>query len=168
MTRLTAVILTTLLLAPSHLYVSAQTAAPSSASKPKKKAMATELTASASQNGSHVTITSDGSVEMTMQDGSKRLTRPGVCGHTIVAPDGTKSTVSCAQVQPVSPPLPDQVSAGWLERHNSNLLVIIRSLLGNDQMSVDNYLRNDEPPTATVYDKIRLRTELIGTLTRPL
>lgn len=164
MTRIAAVLATSVLLGCSSLCACAQTA-PSHVTKPRKKPSATEPTAQAPQVGSRPTINADGAVETIMPDGSKKLTRPGQCGYTMIAPDGQKRIVSCAQVQPATPPLPDQVSARWLEDHNSYLLDIIRSLLGNDQVSMDNYLRKDEPPTTTVYDKIRLRTELIVKLT---
>jgi len=57
------------------------------------------------------------------------------------------------------------VSGKWLEAHNSYLLDIIRSLLANDQASVDNYRRTSEPSTLGVFDKIRIRTDLIALLT---
>jgi hypothetical protein len=111
------------------------------------------------------TINADGEVQTALPDGSKRLTRPGVCGSTIVRPDGTKTAVQCNQVQPATPPIPDQVSGKWLDAHNSYLLDIIRTLLGNDQPSLDNYLRTAESSNQNIYDKIRLRTSLIAMLT---
>jgi len=56
------------------------------------------------------------------------------------------------------------VSAKWLDAHSSSLLDIIRSLLGNDQTSIDNYIRNNEPSSMGVYDRIRMRAALIATL----
>jgi len=121
--------------------------------------------ASAGQRAEHKTINADGEVQTALADGSKKLTRPGVCGFTIVRPDGTKSRSTCAQVQPATPPIPDAVSGQWLDRHNSSLLDIVRTLLGNDQVSLDNYLRTAESSNPNIYDRIRLRTELITMLT---
>jgi hypothetical protein len=67
-----------------------------------------------------------------------------------------------------TPPFPDPVSAKWLEAHNNALLDIVRGLLGNDQASLDNYLRNNESSTMAIYDRIRLRADLISKLTSPL
>lgn len=39
----------------------------------------------------NTTILPDGSIETTMPDGSKRITRAGVCGWTTVTPDGKKN-----------------------------------------------------------------------------
>jgi hypothetical protein len=63
-----------------------------------------------------------------------------------------------------TPPFPDPVSAKWLDAHSSSLLDIIRSLLGNDQVSIDNYMRNNEPPSMGIYDRIRMRATLIAML----
>src|SRR5688572_20131189 len=122
------------------------------------------LTTPDTQASNRKKISADGQVETTMPDGSRRLERPGVCGFTVVRPDGTKTGASCNQVQPATPPVPDHVSATWLDAHGSSLLEIARSLLGNDQTSVDNYLRT-ESAGLTVYDRIRLRTDLIAKLT---
>jgi len=110
-------------------------------------------------------ITDDGSVQTTMADGTKRISRPGVCGATIVRPDGSRSVLSCNQVQPATPPLPDDVSAKWLDAHSTGLLDIVRALVGNDQTSIDNYLRNNENAQQTIYERIRVRTDLIAKLT---
>jgi hypothetical protein len=103
-------------------------------------------------------------VETTLPDGGKRITRPGVCGWTLVAPNGQKQTMSCAQVQVDTPPLPDGPMAQWLDGHSTRLLDIARMLLGNDQTSIDNYLRSTENAQQSVYDRIRLRTDLLTKL----
>lgn len=115
-----------------------------------------------------VTITADGSIETAMPDGSKRLTRPGVCGWTLVFPDGKRSTVSCNQVQPATPPIPDGASAAWLDAHGASLLDIARGLLGGNAASIDNYLSTAETGQPGIYDRIRLRTDLIAKLTAPM
>lgn len=115
-----------------------------------------------------VTITADGAIETTLPDGSKRLTRPGVCGWTMVFPDGKRSTVSCNQVQPATPPIPDGASAAWLDAHGASLLDIARGLLGGNAASIDNYLNTAEADQPGIYDRIRLRTDLIAKLTAPM
>jgi hypothetical protein len=111
------------------------------------------------------TIRPDGTVELTFPDGTKRLTKPGVCGFTIVRPDGTTTTASCNQVQPATPPaVPDAATAGWLTTHSDSLLDIIRGLLGGDAQAVDNYLTNFEAGQPDLYERIQLRTSLISQL----
>jgi hypothetical protein len=112
------------------------------------------------------TITADGAVETTYPDGHRRITRPGVCGFTVIAPDGRRTTASCSQVPVATPPIPDATSKRWLDAHNAALLDVIGRLLEN-QSSVDNYLRNTEANRPLVYDQIRLRTELIELLVAP-
>lgn len=165
MTKLSGVLITSLLLVCA---LNGQTPSPAvkPTAKPTKKPQATHPTPKVSQTSGR-TINGDGWVETAMPDGTKRLTRPGGCGFFTVFPDGKKSGSSCVQVPIATPPLPDQVGARWLEKHNAYLLQIVRSLLGNDEASVNNYLHNDEPATATIYDKIALRTDLIDQLTKP-
>jgi hypothetical protein len=113
-------------------------------------------------------INANGEVETVRPDGSRRIEKPGGCGGTTIFPDGTRSTSQCSQVPMATPPFPDPVSAKWLEAHSNSLLDIVRSLLGNDQASVDNYLRNNESSTMAIYDRIRLRADLISKLTSTL
>ncbi len=114
------------------------------------------------------TLLPDGRVETTLPDGSKRIQRPGDCGYTIIRPDGQTSQVMCStQVQYGNPPgVPDGVTGKWLGAHNDSLLNIIRGLVGSEA-SVNNYLSNVENENPTVYDRIRLRTELIRLLSSP-
>ena len=109
-------------------------------------------------------ITANGEVETVLPDGTRRISKPGGCGSTTIFPDGTVSTSQCNQVPMATPPFPDPVSAKWLDAHSSSLLDIIRSLLGNDQVSIDNYMRNNEPPSMGIYDRIRMRATLIAML----
>jgi len=112
-----------------------------------------------------VAVTEDGSIVVTMSNGTQRITRPGVCGWRLVFPDGRTSGTSCAQVQPATPPLPDATTAQWLDAHSQRLLDVARGLLGGDQSSIDNYLRNNENPGQSIYDRIRLRASLLSDLT---
>lgn len=118
--------------------------------------------------GAEVIVAADGSIETTLPDGSKRISRPGVCGWTVVFPDGRKSTISCNQVQPATPPIPDGASAEWLTAHGESLLEIARTLLGGNASTLDNYLNTAESGEPGIYDRIRLRTDLIAKLTAPL
>jgi len=111
------------------------------------------------------TILPDGSIQLTMPDGSKRLARPGACGWTTVAPDGKKNVSTCFQVQPATPPVPEGASATWLAAHSDSLLNVARDLLGGDAASIDNYLKTAESGQPGIYDRIRLRTDLISKLT---
>jgi hypothetical protein len=113
-------------------------------------------------------VNADGEVETVMSDGSRRLTKPGQCGFTTIAPDGKKTIATCNQVPLATPPFPQGVTAQWLDAHSASLLEIIRSLLGNDQTSMNNYLRNNEPSMMGLYDRIRTRASTISTLTSPL
>jgi hypothetical protein len=45
------------------------------------------------------------------------------------------------------------------------LLDVAHGLLGGDQASIDNYLRHNERPDQSVYDRIRLRMSLLSDLT---
>jgi hypothetical protein len=55
-------------------------------------------------------VDANGEVETVMPDGSRRLTKPGQYGFTMIAPDGRKTTMACNQVPLVTPPFPDDVS----------------------------------------------------------
>lgn len=123
---------------------------------------------SAVQGTPTVTVAADGSIETTFPDGSKRISRAGQCGWTVVLPDGQKNTISCNQVQPATPPVPEGASAEWLTAHGESLLDIARTLLGGNASTLDNYLNTAEAGEPGIYDRVRLRTDLIAKLTAPL
>lgn len=112
-------------------------------------------------------INADGEIETTLPDGSKRITRPGVCGFTMVAPDGRRSTVSCQQVQVATPPINDSATEAWLDWHAARLLDVLRSLVGNSEDAVNNYLRRYESDGMALPDRIRIRTDAISKLLNP-
>lgn len=120
---------------------------------------------SGSAGASTKSINAQGEVESTLPDGRRTLRRPGQCNFTTIFPDGRQANSQCAEVQPATPPLPDPVNAAWLDAHNARLLEIIRALLGSDQNSLNNYLRANESPAQTLFDKIRIRTSVISLLT---
>jgi len=117
------------------------------------------------QASSAPVIAADGAVETVMPDGSTRRARPGDCGWTIVHPDGRKNTVACIHVPKANLPVPDDQSAAWLVAHGDALLEIARTLLGGNAASIDNYLKTVESEQPGVYERIRLRTDLISKLT---
>ena len=124
-------------------------------------------TASPQSSGiSQRTILPDGTVEIRYPDGTiKRLSKGGI---TIISPNGQTKKYQFYQVQPDTPPsLPsDAQTFTWLEAHNENLLVIIRSLVSNDQTAIDNYLQY-EGTSSNLYEKINKRTQTIDYLLSP-
>ena len=111
-------------------------------------------------------ILPDGTVEIRYPDGTiKRLSTGGI---TIISPNGQTKKYYYYQVQPDTPPsLPsDAQTFTWLEAHNENLLVIIRSLVSNDQTAIDNYLQY-EGTSSNLYEKINKRTQTIDYLLSP-
>lgn len=124
-------------------------------------------TASPQSSGiSQRTILPDGTVEIRYPDGTiKRLSKSST---TIISPNGQTRKYQYYQVQPDTPPsLPsDAQTFTWLEAHNENLLVIIRSLVSNDQTAIDNYLQY-EGTSSNLYEKINKRTQTIDYLLSP-
>jgi hypothetical protein len=111
-------------------------------------------------------ILPDGSVELRYPDGTVRHRFGG--GETVTRPDGTTSTMLFQNAQPPTPPTapPDAGHADWLEAENSRLLDIMRTLVGNDETSVQNYLER-EGPGRTVYEQIEARTGAVAWLVNP-
>ena len=110
------------------------------------------------------TVLADGTVEVRLPDGTRIHTRPGVCGSTRILPDGRSQTFACNQAQPATlPEAPGPGARMFLEAHNDSLMSIMRGLL--DSASVDNYVSSIERDHPDLYDQIKLRTELILTLT---
>jgi hypothetical protein len=107
----------------------------------------------------------DGKVEIRYPDGTIVLLYDG--GRTVISPDGKeRHTVHINIPAPTPPSLPkDNRITSWLKHHNNYLLDIIRSLVGNDQESINNYLRY-EGTNSSLYKKINKRAETIGRLTQ--
>src|SRR5262245_51659457 len=60
--------------------------------------------------------------------------------RTIRNPDGTVQQTTLIEAPRAAPPsLPDQAQAEWLEGHAGALFEIIKSMLGNDTASIENY-----------------------------
>jgi hypothetical protein len=112
------------------------------------------------QGQSRRSIRSDGTVETLYADGTRKLTRPGQCGSTTIHPNGTTSSVQCAQVPPAAlPSPPDGVTQNWLDAHNESLMGVLHAYL--DQSGINNYLSNFERGSVSIYEKIAKRTDLI-------
>jgi hypothetical protein len=111
-------------------------------------------------------ILPDGSVELHYPDGTIRKLFGG--GETITRPDGTVSTMLYQNAQPATPPTapPDSAHANWLDAENERLLGIMRTLVGNDEPSIQNYLER-EGADRTVYERIDARTQAVDWLVRP-
>lgn len=111
------------------------------------------------------TILPDGSVELRYPDGTIRKLFAG--GQTITRPDGTSSTMLYQNAQPPTPPTapPDASHASWLDAEDQRLLDIMRSLVGNDEPSIQNYLEREGD--LSVYQRIEARTEAVGWLVSP-
>jgi hypothetical protein len=111
-------------------------------------------------------ILADGAVELRWPDGTIRKLFGG--GETVTRPDGSSSTMLYQNAQPPTPPTapPDPAHASWLAAANERLLDIMRSLVGNDEPSIQNYLAR-EGADRTVYERIEARTEAVGWLVRP-
>ena len=111
-------------------------------------------------------IRPDGSVELHYPDGTIRHLFGG--GVTTTRPDGTSSTMLFQNAQPATPPTapPDSAHANWLEAENERLLNIMRTLVGNDEPSIQNYLER-EGADRTVYERIDARTQAVGWLVSP-
>jgi len=109
------------------------------------------------------TILPDGRVQLTRPDGSRKIFNG--CGTTQISSTGHQSTYSCAEAQPPNPPpLPSDPDAQkWLRNENDTLLSIIKSLVGNDQQAIQNYL-NSEGSNLTDYERIGRRTTIINQL----
>lgn len=111
-------------------------------------------------------ILPDGAVELHYPDGTIRKLFGG--GETITRPDGTSSTMLYQNAQPPTPPTapPDSAHANWLEGENERLLNIMRTLVGHDEPSIQNYLER-EGADRTVYEQIDARTQAVGWLVSP-
>jgi hypothetical protein len=108
----------------------------------------------------------DGAVEIVYPDGSvKRMYRGG---FTLVGPDGKEQRYSFSTLQAPTPPLapPDDGHARWLAFETDRLLGIIRSLVGQNEPTVANYLAR-EAADLSPYGRISARREAIERMVTP-
>ncbi|MEM7121903.1 MAG: hypothetical protein AAF563_11540 [Pseudomonadota bacterium] len=108
----------------------------------------------------------DGKVESRFPDGTIRLDYAG--GFTIITPDGQEQIMLFQDVQGATPPStpPDTAHADWLSQQNESLLIIISTLVGDDEASVNNYLAN-ESAGSSAYEKIDRHIDTINLLVSP-
>jgi hypothetical protein len=111
-------------------------------------------------------ILPNGHVQLIYPDGTVLEKYPG--GFTKITPDGRRLNASFVSAQPptLPPTPPDQKEEQWLTWHSEYLLEFIKSLVGNDQESIQIYL-DSEASLSTVYDKIAKRTSTINYLLTP-
>lgn len=112
-------------------------------------------------------ILPDGKIEIHYADGTVKTIFKG--GYDVATPDGKTRSVRYASGQPPTPPSvpPDSLHAGWLEYESNHLLEIIKTLVGNDQASINNYL-GKEGDNRSYYERISLRNTAIQRLISPL
>jgi hypothetical protein len=105
-------------------------------------------------------------VDEPLPDGSVKRTQPN--GVTIIAPDGTKrfipKSVIRMNAQPPTPPsLPSDPTQGraWLERHNDDLLDLIRGLVRYDEAEMSKFQTGERKvATDDLFKQILYRTEI--------
>ena len=114
-----------------------------------------------------VSILADGTIEERLPDGRIKRSKPGVCGSTIVFPNGKSQSFQCStNVAKLDLPVPTADAARWLDQHAEELLTIARGLLGGNASTVANHLAANENAAMTVYDRIVVRTALVSVLTQ--
>jgi hypothetical protein len=134
--------------------------------RPQLEALGTTPFAGGGQTGAVTRkILPDGTVELHYPDGTIRHRFAG--GETVTRPDGTSSTMLFQNAQPPTPPTapPDTSHANWLDAENARLLDIMRTLVGNDEASIQNYLEREGGHT--VYEQIEARTGAVAWLVNP-
>jgi hypothetical protein len=114
------------------------------------------------------TILPDGSVEITYADGTKKIFGKG--GVTTITPDGKQSYhpvgfMEIAAQPPTPPSTPDSETSKWAELEASELLRLIKTLVSNDQASIDNLLAKETQ--MAWYQKIDNRTRFVQALAAP-
>lgn len=113
----------------------------------------------------------DGTIQLKYPDGTVKTKKVGGCGWSTRFPDGTATNAMCMEMQviPVVPPTPASGSAEdrWLQAQDSNLLEIIRDILGGaNSTDYQNYQQAYEnPPDPVLYKRIFFRTNAISELT---
>jgi hypothetical protein len=111
------------------------------------------------------TIEEDGTVVFEYPDGTIKKRYQG--GFIIIHPDGREEIYSFMSGQPPTlPPAPDNTEQAWLEYHAESLLNFIKSLVGQDEESINLYLSTEEEMTS-IYEKIQQRTVIINQLLLP-
>lgn len=108
----------------------------------------------------------NGHIVLRLSDGTIRERFLG--GETVTHPDGSHQTVLYSSAQPPTPPSapPDETHAAWLDSESKRLLGIIRTLVDNDDASVEHYLLR-ESADMSAYQRINSRTDAVDMLVRP-
>lgn len=110
-------------------------------------------------------ILPDGTVQLRYPDGKiVRLTKGS---RTVIMPDGSRQTFMFQHAQAPTPPgaPPNNTHAEWAGGEADRLLGIMRTLVGNDQTSINAYLECES--SSSPYGKISQRTRTIDLLVQP-
>ena len=88
--------------------------------------------------------------------------------HREGCPDGQEQIFLFQDVQGATPPStpPDTAHADWLTQQNDSLLIIISTLVGNDEASVNNYLANENAGSSP-YQQMDRHIDTINLLVSP-
>jgi hypothetical protein len=111
-------------------------------------------------------------VDVRLPDGTIRRTQPN--GVTFFKKDGTKRfvpiTFTTSDAPPPTPPeLPDDPRQGraWVERHNRELLDVIRSLVNSDEAEMKKFSAAEKKTAGgNVFAQIAYRTEIADFLAK--
>jgi hypothetical protein len=122
---------------------------------------AAPVTATPTTNGAAPVrhILADGSVELTFSDGTRRILKGGTT--VTIAPNGRKSILAAMDaMRPTPPVLPSEPAIlTWINGEAADLLETIQHLVGNDSVSVANYLATEN--AANAYQKVDKRVRCI-------
>ena len=110
-------------------------------------------------------ILPDGTVELRYPDG--KIVRLTESSRTIIMSDGNEQTYMFQHAQAPTPPgtPPNSTHAEWADNEAERLFGIMRTLVGNDQTSINAYLQSESG--SSPYGKISQRTRTIDLLVQP-
>lgn len=110
-------------------------------------------------------ILPDGTIEFRYPDGKIVQLTDGT--RTVIMPNGEQQTMMFSHAQPPTPPgaPPDTTHAEWADSEAERLLDIMRTLVGNDQASIEAYLESES--ASSLYGRISERTRTVNMLVQP-
>jgi hypothetical protein len=113
------------------------------------------------------TVLSDGSLQITYHNGTKKVISKNHGTVQITNPDGMSQIYSKLQIPFHDlPALPeDNPLNQWLHQESESLFITIERLLKSDQTAMDKYLTAYEGPGLSLYEKIHKRIQAIVVFT---